>query len=457
MMKKLIVIVSVMALLSLSVFAATTIEQINAYNKAHDLPWLAGVNQFYGLSLAQVKKDLGALPPLHKQPYSGNKHFNLFGKGNYVEGWTTDWNTMTSFWTLLKAPADFTPPASFDLRDVNGVSYVTPVRNQDWQGVCWAFSAVGAFESDLLKQQPLNEYPNVDYSATALNLSEQYIAYHNVNWPIFSSTGFNIMQEDHMSSGGWGWYGLYNSMRYGIPTESDFPFVGEGSPNTEGGGQILFDAQNPNWTKDLLFANGEFYIDGYTPWNEYSSYKEFNNSIKYALMNYGALSVDFHVPVEFDSYATGVIVPATPVKYAGWHAVTLVGWIDNYKAMNGKTYNVWIVKNSWGKDWGMNGYFLVPMATEQEFESHHIADWKIDADWLFGVVFSNKTNWHVADFNGDGKVNAADFNLLKQALLQTNPSSSTIAKYDISDVKDGELNFDDFVSFMKYWNLANGK
>ncbi len=72
-------------------------------------------------------------------------------------------------------------------------------------------------------------------------------------------------------------------------------------------------------------------------------------------------------------------------------------------------------------------------------------------------MFSNKANWHVADFNGDGKVNAADFNLLKQALLETNPSSSTIAKYDISDVKDGVLNFDDFVSFMRYWNLANGK
>ena len=456
-MKKLIVIFSLIALFSLSIFAANIVNQINAYNEAHNLPWRAGINQFYGLPLSQAKKDLGALPPIHKQPYSANKHFNLFGKGNYVEGWTTDWNTMTSFWTLLKAPANFTPPASFDLRNVRGVSYVTPVRNQDFQGVCWAFSAVGAFESDLLMQHPSNEYPNVDYSATSLNLSEQYIAYHNVNWPIFASTNYDLLQEDHTSSGGWGWYALYNSLRYGVPTESDFPFVGEGSPNTEGGGQILFDVQNPDWEKDLVFSNEEFYIDGGTPWSEYSSYEEFNNSIKYALTKYGALSVSFHVPGNFDYYESGVMIPASPVEYVGWHAVTLVGWIDNYKAKNGKTYNVWIVKNSWGKDWGMKGYFLIPMATEQEFNAHSIPDWKIDADWLFGGAFSNKTNWHVADFNGDGKVNATDFNLLKQALLETNPSSSTIAKYDISTVKDGTLNFDDFSSFIRYWNLANGK
>ncbi len=456
-MKKILIFLSLVALLMVPIFAnGNIVDQINAYNAAHGLPWIAGVNQFYGLSIAEMKKDLGALPPIHKEPYTGNKHFNLFGKGNFVSGWTTDWNTMTSFWTVFKAPKDFTPPASFDLRNVDGVSYVTPVRNQDWQGVCWAFSAVGAFESDLLMQHPSNEYPNIDYSSTSLNLSEQYIAYHNVVWNTLAESNYNIFQETHLSAGGWGWYGLYNSLRYGMAQEKDFPYIGEGSPNTEGGGDIRFDVQNPNWTKDLVFANREFYIDGWQPWNVYSSYTEFNNSIKYALMKYGALSVDFSVPSDFDYYSKGVYIPATPIHYVGGHAVTLVGWNDHY-VWNGKVYHVWIVKNSWGKDWGINGYFLVPMATEEEFENHSIPQWKIDADWLFGVVFDNKTNWHVADFNGDGKVNVADFNLLKQALLETNPSSATIAKYDISAVKDGELNFDDFSSFMRYWNLANGQ
>ena len=35
----------------------------------------------------------------------------------------------------------------------------------------------------------------------------------------------------------------------------------------------------------------------------------------------------------------------------GAHAVVLVGWGDNF----------WIVKNSWGADWGENGYFRITM------------------------------------------------------------------------------------------------
>lgn len=37
------------------------------------------------------------------------------------------------------------------------------------------------------------------------------------------------------------------------------------------------------------------------------------------------------------------------------HAVTLVG----YGKKNGE--NVWVVKNSWGKSWGANGFFYIRM------------------------------------------------------------------------------------------------
>ena len=37
------------------------------------------------------------------------------------------------------------------------------------------------------------------------------------------------------------------------------------------------------------------------------------------------------------------------------HAVTIIGWGHN------ELYDLdyWIVRNSWGEDWGMNGYMLV--------------------------------------------------------------------------------------------------
>ena len=53
------------------------------------------------------------------------------------------------------APFDNPPPMaggamadSFDWRDVNGINYCTPIRNQSGCGSCWAFSATEQLESD---------------------------------------------------------------------------------------------------------------------------------------------------------------------------------------------------------------------------------------------------------------------------------------------------------------------
>jgi len=50
------------------------------------------------------------------------------------------------------------------------------------------------------------------------------------------------------------------------------------------------------------------------------------------------------------SYKSGVYIHSSG-KMLGGHAIKIVGWGSNY----------WIVANSWGSSWGLNGYFWMGM------------------------------------------------------------------------------------------------
>jgi C1A family cysteine protease len=64
----------------------------------------------------------------------------------------------------------------------------------------------------------------------------------------------------------------------------------------------------------------------------------------------------FSVYTAFESPAvaqTGVLnLPVTGEKQLGGHAVCAVGYDDTAKTV--------LVRNSWGADWGMDGYFTIP-------------------------------------------------------------------------------------------------
>lgn len=62
-----------------------------------------------------------------------------------------------------------------------------------------------------------------------------------------------------------------------------------------------------------------------------------------------------------------VITSDTPMSQAedGGHAVLITGWGEQNVTIEGKQYNVpyWEIKNSWGTDWGDNGYFKAAIST----------------------------------------------------------------------------------------------
>ncbi len=69
-------------------------------------------------------------------------------------------------------PAGF--PEVFDLRNVDGVSYVTPVKLQDPFGTCWGFAAIASAETSILSSGLAEK---LGYTAETLDLSEKHLAY----------------------------------------------------------------------------------------------------------------------------------------------------------------------------------------------------------------------------------------------------------------------------------------
>merc|ERR1712151_183266 len=104
-------------------------------------------------------------------------------------------------------------------------------------------------------------------------------------------------------------------------------------------------------------------------WKKYHSqrYSTFRdvNSIKQEVYTNGPIQTGFIVYSDFMSYHSGVYVH-THGGQLGGHAVKIVGW-----GTAGST-PYWIVANSWGTGWGINGYFWMGMH-QCSFEQQGIA------------------------------------------------------------------------------------
>jgi C1A family cysteine protease len=210
----------------------------------------------------------------------------------------------------LFGPLGFTP--SYDLRSLGRV---TSVKNQGAYGTCWAYSTFGSLESCRLPSE------NRDFSENNL------VNLH----------GFDL----GFDSGGDAFMSMAYLARWGGPmNESDDPYPNPGkSPS--------------GLTVQKHVQQVRLFPVKTTPTG--------NDEIKQALVDYGAIHVSYyHDDAYYNSTYKTYRYTGTN---AGNHAVTLVGWDDNFDknkftsvpADNG----AYIVKNSWGTGWGENGYYYV--------------------------------------------------------------------------------------------------
>jgi len=204
---------------------------------------------------------------------------------------------------VLEVPEYSSVPATMDWTTHNP-AVVTPIKNQEQCGSCWAFSATEQIET-----------------MTA-------IAGH----PLVSLAPQQIVDCDKTCdgcNGGWTYLAYkYVETAGGLEPEADYPYTGVNGKCNFNSADVSSTVSN--WQYVSQSASGET-----------------------AMYNYVGSTAPLSVCVDASTwqYYNGGVLKTCGDSID--HCVQITG----YNVMSGS--NVWMVRNSWGTDWGVNGFIYL--------------------------------------------------------------------------------------------------
>ncbi len=246
-------------------------------------------------------------------------------------------------------------PSAYDMREHGAI---TSVKNQSGHGTCWAHSSAGAAETDIIGRMP-----DVD-------LSELHTAY-------YSYAGFGQIEPpsqdiDELLDFGGNPATVVNlwSQWIGPEFESVMPYDSTAS---------LRDRQEEVTAKN----SGVFHLENAVMLeynDDRSNFSQVNSLIKQSVMDGHGVDVTFCS--NSDKYFNSVFASTNCNKKPRFanHAVVIAGWDDNFPASDFRVKpdgdGAWLVKNSWGSDYGKDGYIWISYYDKSlgEFTTYDMGD-----------------------------------------------------------------------------------
>ncbi|EJO5348687.1 hypothetical protein NRP93_002819 [Clostridium botulinum] len=260
---------------------------------------------------------IGEKNPEFKNAISENKS-NFNDKSEY--GFIPNPIKITKGAPSKKMPTGISLPAKYDLRTKNKV---TPVRDQGHIGSCWTFATYASLESWKLISQNTNK----DYSENNL------MTHHGFDRKL-TEGGNSFMSTAYLAR--WD----------GPALEKDDPYP---SPATVDNIVVRDGIKPVNHVQDVLFIPDR-------------NTARDNDQIKKSIMKYGAVYTSIQYNKSYFNDRTNSYYDNS-VNGSTNHAVNIVGWDDNYSRNNFNTKpagdGAFIVRNSWGPNWGDKGYFYI--------------------------------------------------------------------------------------------------
>lgn len=244
--------------------------------------------------------------------------------------------------TRLLRNAAYTLESRYSLKDIIPNSVI--VRDQKTRDICWIFASLSSLETNIAL--------NSKDKSKKYDFSERHMDYALSN---IYATGFNRKQgtgaviDSNKAL-------TYLTNGTGAVEESEMPF--EDNSNNIDISEI----------KNKKIASQVFDTIEFPSYEVTEDTTKIKREIKEHIKNYGAVDASIHGAQPYTEWyndSTGAIYCDDEEKCKINHAISIIGWDDDYPITNfnknhrPKNPGAWIIKNSWGINIGDNGFMYV--------------------------------------------------------------------------------------------------